>query len=744
MQGFSLWVRRRPCLTPPQWIGHRFRSAPSARRPVKTTKPTEAPAGVQGLPGTDIPPHALLRYFRYNVEAWTQRRTVTDRLVAWGVPIGDATKLLDAFARDALKGVFDSPDAMEKYSLPGLIDSDAVEADIAFSHIFFRWLEGRPAPVPRVSAESTTKLKRIAEASSNLHPAEHHPAARMMRRRVIMHVGPTNSGKTHHALRALAAAPMGVYAGPLRLLAYEIWERLNLGAIVPLGATDEQIAAGQAAGPGPENPLARLCDMITGEEQKLVIDTNRAGLLSCTVEMLNLSRRFDVAVIDEIQMIADRQRGGGGPARCSASARPSCTCLLKDTGDEIVINRYERLTPLEVEETSLEDDLAGVRKGDCLVAFSRGAIFSLKRQVEEKTGLKCAVVYGRLPPEIRSEQAALFNDPESGYDVLIGSDAIGMGLNLKIRRIIFESVHKFDGREERQLSTSMMKQIAGRAGRFGMQATGETPGGFVTTLRSADLPILRRTMQIPIPPLMYARLPPTRIAVLGLSGLLPDNASSEAVMLALLHSSALPPFCRHMFQDQLALITNYLDTFPGFTISERMNFMEAPFPWRDTTSMDAITAFITSYYERMHVDIVQVMRELPYLGRLEEAEQARTRNEGSRAGRLLPGLELFHKLLTVYMWLAMRKPVAYPSYDDAIDIKERLEGALHWCLEQVTLGRSDGQTRVKMQTANEKIYHVTARDKAKARDEFLSPKEMYERGLSQPEPKPDTWDRRRS
>ena len=32
--------------------------------------------------------------------------------------------------------------------------------------------------------------------------------------------------------------------------------------------------------------------------------------------------------------------------------------------------------------------------------------------------MKCAVVHGRQPLEIR-EQAALFNDPESGYDVMV-------------------------------------------------------------------------------------------------------------------------------------------------------------------------------------------------------------------------------------------------------------------------------------------------------------------------------------
>ena len=50
--------------------------------------------------------------------------------------------------------------------------------------------------------------------------------------------------------------------------------------------------------------------------------------------------------------------------------------------------------------------------------------------------MRCAVVYGRLLPKIRSEQEALFNDPESGYDVMVGSDAIGMGLNLYVSSLL--------------------------------------------------------------------------------------------------------------------------------------------------------------------------------------------------------------------------------------------------------------------------------------------------------------------
>lgn len=40
------------------------------------------------------------------------------------------------------------------------------------------------------------------------------------------------------------------------------------------------------------------------------------------------------------------------------------------------------------------------------------------------------IMLASLQPETRALQAKLFNNPESGFDVLVASDAIGMGLNL--------------------------------------------------------------------------------------------------------------------------------------------------------------------------------------------------------------------------------------------------------------------------------------------------------------------------
>ena len=56
--------------------------------------------------------------------------------------------------------------------------------------------------------------------------------------------------------------------------------------------------------------------------------------------------------------------------------------------------------------------------------------------------------------------------------VLVTTDAIGMGVNLPIRRIIFMTIRKFDGEEVRELTSQEVKQVAGRAGRIGIYDKG--------------------------------------------------------------------------------------------------------------------------------------------------------------------------------------------------------------------------------------------------------------------------------
>lgn len=292
---------------------------------------------------------------------------------------------------------------------------------------FIRWTVTQPLPssAPSSSTYDPTlhKLQQLAMAADRRFVNESYPDARQQRRKIIMHVGPTNSGKTHSALVALSRARTGVYAGPLRLLAHEVFSRLNEGKI------------------GDEKP--RVCNLITGEEQRIL--DPEAGLSSCTIEMFPLAKKLNVGVIDEIQMIGDLGRGAAWTgAILGSNCEELHLCgeesvvelvqkMARELGDECIVKRYTRLSPLVVAERSLGSDLSKIRRGDCLVTFSRSNIFAFKRAIEEKTGLRVAVAYGGLPPEVREEQARVFN--EGGYDVLVASDAVGMGLNLYVLEV---------------------------------------------------------------------------------------------------------------------------------------------------------------------------------------------------------------------------------------------------------------------------------------------------------------------
>lgn len=99
-----------------------------------------------------------------------------------------------------------------------------------------------------------------------------YPNAREKKRKVFLHVGPTNSGKTHNALKRLEASSSGVYCGPLRLLAREVAKRLN-NADVP-------------------------CNLITGQEREEIEGAKHS---SVTVEIADVTTEYQCAVIDEIQ-----------------------------------------------------------------------------------------------------------------------------------------------------------------------------------------------------------------------------------------------------------------------------------------------------------------------------------------------------------------------------------------------------------------------------------------------------------
>lgn len=66
--------------------------------------------------------------------------------------------------------------------------------------------------------------------------------------------------------------------------------------------------------------------------------------------------------------------------------------LVKLTKDKLEIVRYERLAPLTVMNTAIGSfDL--LESGDCVVGFSRKALFHMKKTIENSNPkLKCCVI----------------------------------------------------------------------------------------------------------------------------------------------------------------------------------------------------------------------------------------------------------------------------------------------------------------------------------------------------------------
>ena len=292
-------------------------------------------------------------------------------------------------------------------------------------------------------------LKEFEETFPD-NPKDEYKRARNMRRKFYIHLGDTNTGKTYTALERLKTAKKGVYLSPLRILALENYEKLNNEGV--------------------------KCDLLTGEEE---ITNPNSTHVSCTIERVNLKEHYDIAVIDEIQMISDPFRGMAWSKSllglqcdeihiCGAlNSKDLLIEMIEDCNEQYEIKEYKRAIPLVVEDKNFSYN--DVKEGDALVVFSKKRVLEIAQDYSEK-GIKCSIIYGDLPPEVRKMQYEQFVNKET--KVLVTTDAIGMGVNLPIQRIVFMSIRKFDGEEVRELTSQEIKQVGGRAGRIGIYDVG--------------------------------------------------------------------------------------------------------------------------------------------------------------------------------------------------------------------------------------------------------------------------------
>ena len=260
-------------------------------------------------------------------------------------------------------------------------------------------------------------------------------------RTVTAVLGPTNTGKTHLAIERMLAQPSGLIGLPLRLLAREVYGRVA-----------------ERAG---KNAVA----LITGEE-KIIPDAPRYWV--STVEAMPRRTDVDFVAIDEVQLAGDLERGHVFTDRILNLRGRHETLLL---GALTVRDLLEKLLPginVVTRPRMSQLSYAGSKKllrlpaRTAVVAFSAEEVYGIAELIRRQRG-GAAVVLGALSPRTRNAQVELFQSGD--VDILVATDAVGMGLNLDVDHVAFAGSRKFDGYQYRNLTAAELGQIAGRAGR---------------------------------------------------------------------------------------------------------------------------------------------------------------------------------------------------------------------------------------------------------------------------------------
>ncbi|MEA3553151.1 MAG: helicase-related protein [Campylobacterota bacterium] len=475
-----------------------------------------------------------------------------------------------------------------------------------------------------------------------------YPLARELNRKLYFYVGPTNSGKTYQAMQEMINADTGTYLAPLRLLALENYESL-LSNNIP-------------------------ASLVTGEEE--IFDEN-AGHICSTIEMINFNLEVDVCVIDEVQMLADDDRGWawvnailGSPASKvimtgSVNALDIVKKIASYLGEELEIVRYKRKNPLQVLDKHIA--LRDIKKATALIAFSRKDVLALKAKLSKYHTV--SVLYGNLSPEVRKEEAKRFRTGQS--DILVATDAIAMGLNLPIQTLLFTTDTKFDGISKRKLLPNEVIQIAGRAGRYGHHEVGHIGGTTGNVLKHIS-DMFTSPMSTIKPPV---KVKATSSQVEELSTFLDTKSLTKILKYFLKHMKFDGPFRATNIKLMIEL-AEILDNKPELSLEDKYMLASAPINTR--------SPLIKSGYIK-YVNAILNHKVTRYKVTTKTSGIAKTQRD-----LLLAEDEV--KKISLYLWLSYKLPHLFPDKDKAEQIRIELN---YYCENSLKSNKLLKDDRVK-------------------------------------------------
>lgn len=491
--------------------------------------------------------------------------------------------------------------------------------------------------------ENEQYKKYIDELLYNYSFTEEYPVARSMKRKIYFYAGETNSGKTYHALNKLSESKSGIYLGPLRLLALEGKEEIE--------------------------KRGKPCSLITGEEK--VYEKN-AFFISSTIEMLDTHKKVDTTVIDEIQMVNDDSRGWawvkaliGAPSETviltgAPSAIPLVSYICSLLNEELEIIKLERKTELKISKHIF--DYKDIPEKTAIIAFSKRDVLKIKNELK-KYGIKSSIIFGGLTPEVRKNEAKKFKEGKT--KVVISTDAIAMGLNLPIDYVIFSTISKFNGKEYTLADDMLIRQIAGRAGRYGFSSC-----GYVGAMHQRDIEDIEVALKSPIEEDFSLYVKPTLKMIYDISERI--NSKNFVKILRAYQKSQMQiqkPFFSVEIEPMIKL-SKHVESFSGFSFEEKYTLINAPINIEEgiviSDSEEVYKFFIKyikkqkeSYNEERHKNLIQKIHKTSKIGNINTIED-------------------FHKLehalncLDLYLWFSNHKPEFFQEKEYILNLKNNL------------------------------------------------------------------------
>ncbi|MCA9538328.1 MAG: DUF3516 domain-containing protein, partial [Myxococcales bacterium] len=338
-----------------------------------------------------------------------------------------------------------------------------------------------------------------------LYPAQEEAILEVLAGKHVVLNTPTGSGKSLVALalhlHAFARGRRSVYTSPIKALVSEKFFELckHFGA--------EHV--GMLTGDASINPQAQvICCTAEVLAAMALTEGDAAGVhaavldefhyyadrdrgMAWQIPLLTLPRTTFMlmsATLGDPRDIADRleERSGREVAIVRSARRPvplefsysdeplleTISWLIDRDRAPLYVVCFTHREVAELAQSLMSFDCCSREEKDVIAAELRGVRFDTPygQKVRRFVAHGIGVHHAGLLPKYRLLVERLAQ--QGMLKIIVGTDTLGVGINVPIRTVLFTRLCKFDGRKTRLLSVRDFKQIAGRAGRKGFDDKG--------------------------------------------------------------------------------------------------------------------------------------------------------------------------------------------------------------------------------------------------------------------------------